>query len=157
MLTLALIIVGLAGFMTLAMRRAPLWQWAVGAALVALLGQFGWNGGLSISTNLVGWLLAFVPAIIFGLLAITGVRRAVVATPAYGLVVKHLTQYLITHSYDLQRFRRKALHQTEKLIHNYTSPWDKIRRHGQKRPTKIIEKKKQSTESHIYYSTNNNI
>ena len=86
MLTLALTIVGLAGFMTLAMRRAPLWQWAVGAALVALLGQLGWNGGLSISANLVGWLLAFVPAIIFGLLAITGVRRAVVATPAYGLV-----------------------------------------------------------------------
>ena len=33
MLTLALIIAGLAGFMALAMRRAPLWQWAVAPGL----------------------------------------------------------------------------------------------------------------------------
>ena len=37
MLTLIVVLIGLAGFMTLAMRRAPLWQWAVGFAVLGVL------------------------------------------------------------------------------------------------------------------------
>ena len=87
MLALAVILIGVAGFLTLSMRRAPLWQWAVGMAVLAVLSRFGWDGvTFGIYTDLPGWLLALLPAIVFGLLSITPIRRLAVATPAYGLV-----------------------------------------------------------------------
>ena len=43
-MTLAVIVIGIAGFLTLAMRRAPLWQWALGLAVLGFLTRFGWDG-----------------------------------------------------------------------------------------------------------------
>ena len=87
MLTLALVLIGLAGFAVLAMRRAPLWQWALGAALLGALTRFGWDGtDFGLFTDTLGWVFALLPGIILGLLAITPVRRALIAAPAYKLV-----------------------------------------------------------------------
>ena len=37
MLTWLVVLIGIAAFLTLAMRRAPLWQWAIAALVVGLL------------------------------------------------------------------------------------------------------------------------
>jgi acyl-CoA dehydrogenase len=86
MLTLLVVLIGIAAFLTLAMRRAPLWQWALAAAVVGLLSRVVTTPELGI--DLFSWwtLVALLPAIVFGLLAIVPVRRAVLIGPAYGLV-----------------------------------------------------------------------
>ena len=89
MLALVVIIIGIVGFFVLAMRRAPLWQWAVGALVLGILTRLGWTADgatFGIFTDITGWVLALLPAVILGLLSITAIRRAVLAAPAYRLV-----------------------------------------------------------------------
>ncbi len=83
MLTLAVIVIGVIAFFALAMRRAPLWQWAVGALVIGLLTRIGIDG---VHTDGLGWFFALLPAVVLGLLSLTPVRRVAVAVPAYGLV-----------------------------------------------------------------------
>ncbi|HQZ13802.1 MAG TPA: acyl-CoA dehydrogenase [Devosia sp.] len=83
-MVLALIALGLVAFGFLAMRRAPLWQWAMAAAVVGVLGRILALGGFA--GGLFGWLLALVPAIILGLFAIPLLRRLALTGPAYGMV-----------------------------------------------------------------------
>jgi acyl-CoA dehydrogenase len=85
-LVLALIALGLIAFGFLAMRRAPLWQWAVAAAVIGILSRVSVDNGLWLYTDVLGWVLALLPAIVLGLFAIPQVRRAVLTGPAYGLV-----------------------------------------------------------------------
>src|SRR3569623_1809724 len=83
---LAVVLIGIAGFFLLAMRRAPLWQWAVGALILGLLSRVTFDAGI-VWSLLSGWtIVALIPAIVLGLLSVTAIRRAVVARPAYGLV-----------------------------------------------------------------------
>jgi acyl-CoA dehydrogenase len=86
LLTLALVLIGIAAFLTLAMRRAPLWQWAVVALVVGLLSRVVTTPALAIDLISWGTLIALIPALIFGLLCIIAIRRAVITGPAYGLV-----------------------------------------------------------------------
>src|SRR3569623_618002 len=86
---LAVVVIGIIGFFVLAMRRAPLWQWAVGALVLGLLSRFGWSGDgqtFGIFTDTVGCIFALLPAVILVLLSVTAIRRVVVTAPAYGLV-----------------------------------------------------------------------
>ena len=86
-MTLALIAIGIVGFAVLSMRRAPLWQWAVAAAVLGVLTRFGVDAdGLGIHVDLPGWIGALLPAAVLGLLVIPEVRRLVLATPVYGAV-----------------------------------------------------------------------
>ena len=90
-LALAIVILGIIGFAALALRRAPLWQWAAVALLIGLLTRFGFDeAGLAMHVDAPGWVLALLPGVLLGLLAIPGVRRALVAAPAYSLVRKIL-------------------------------------------------------------------
>ena len=86
MLTLALVVIGVAGALTLAMRRAPLWQWALLALLLALLSRVVTAPELAIDLVSPWTLLALVPAVVLGLLCIAPLRRLAVTGPAYGLV-----------------------------------------------------------------------
>ena len=87
----AIIVLGLVGSATLAMRRAPLWQWAILVAVLGALMRIVWNeAGLWLATDLVGWILALLPGAILGLLAIPALRRLLATGPAYGLVKKIL-------------------------------------------------------------------
>ncbi|HZY49060.1 MAG TPA: acyl-CoA dehydrogenase [Devosia sp.] len=89
MLALVVIIIGIVGFFVLAMRRAPLWQWAVGALVLGILTRLGWTADgatFGIFTDITGWVLALLPAVILGLLSVTAIRRPVLAAPAYRLV-----------------------------------------------------------------------
>jgi len=83
---LVVVLIGVVGVLTLAMRRAPLWQWALLALVVALLSRVVTAPGLAI--DLFSWwtLVALLPAIVLGLLCITPIRRAALTGPAYGLV-----------------------------------------------------------------------
>jgi acyl-CoA dehydrogenase len=87
----AVVVLGLVGSATLAMRRAPLWQWAILVGLLGALTRLIWNeAGLWLATDLVGWVLALLPGAILALLAIPVLRRLLVTGPAYGLVKKIL-------------------------------------------------------------------
>jgi len=83
---LAVIVIGIAGFFVLAMRRAPLWQWAVGALILALISRISLDGGLWLVLLSPWTIVALVPAIVLGLLSVPAIRRVLVAAPAYGLV-----------------------------------------------------------------------
>lgn len=85
-MTLIVVLIGIAGFLTLAMRRAPLAVWALLALIVGLLSRVVTTPALA--TDLLSWwtLVALTPAIVFALLAVTPIRRAAVTGPAYGLV-----------------------------------------------------------------------
>jgi acyl-CoA dehydrogenase len=86
-LALVIIVIGIAGFLTLAMRRAPLWQWALGALVLGALTRLGWEGPtFGIYADLGGWILALLPAVILGLLAVTPIRRLVLTAPVYAMV-----------------------------------------------------------------------
>ena len=86
MVALAVILIGIAGFFVLAMRRAPLWQWAVGALILAILSRVSLDGGLWLVILSPWTVVALIPAIVLGLLSVTAIRRVVIAAPAYGLV-----------------------------------------------------------------------
>jgi len=83
---LAVLVIGIAGFFVLAMRRAPLWQWAVGALILAIISRISLDGGLWLVVLSPWTVVALVPAIVLGLLSVTAIRRVLVAAPAYGLV-----------------------------------------------------------------------
>jgi acyl-CoA dehydrogenase len=72
----------------LAMRQAPLWAWALAAAIAA----FVWStGALSdeADTDVASWLL-WIPAVILGLLSIPPLRRALIVKPVFGTIKKIL-------------------------------------------------------------------
>jgi acyl-CoA dehydrogenase len=82
----ALFALGLVAFGVLAMRRAPLWQWATAAAVIGALSRVSVEDGLWLHTGTVGWIVALLPAAILGLLAIPQLRRLALIGPIYGKV-----------------------------------------------------------------------
>jgi acyl-CoA dehydrogenase len=84
-MTLILIIVALIAFATLAMRQAPLWQWAGAALVLGLLSRIGW-GGAPFAADLPGLIEVFLPGVVLAVLAIPAVRRAAISAPVYRIV-----------------------------------------------------------------------
>lgn len=82
----ALLILSIVAFAVLAMRRAPLWQWAVAALVVGVLTRISTDNGLWLMTDVLGWVLALLPAAILGALSLAPVRKLILTGPAYGLV-----------------------------------------------------------------------
>lgn len=84
---LALIVVGVVAFAVLSMRRAPLWQWALAVAVLAVLSRFGVDAdGLGIHVDLPGWIGALLPAAVLALMLVPQVRQLLVTTPVYRAV-----------------------------------------------------------------------
>lgn len=70
----------------LAMHRAPLWAWALSAAIAALAWQSGVLEG-DVSRPGTGLaLLAWIPAIILGLLSVPSIRRTWVVAPTFRVI-----------------------------------------------------------------------
>lgn len=90
-MTLVLIVVGILALATLAMRRAPLWQWALAIAVLGALTRIVIDaGGMWLATDAVGWFFALLPGILLGLLALPPIRQLVFSGPVYGMVKKIL-------------------------------------------------------------------
>jgi acyl-CoA dehydrogenase len=79
----AVILLGLLAFAVLALREAPIWQWALAALVLGLLTRIGLDG---VATDWGGLVLALLPAAILGLLSIKPVRKAVLMNGAYRAV-----------------------------------------------------------------------
>ena len=80
-----------AAMFVLAMRREPLSMWALWAAAIAFLAQFGvFSGHLHGPGMSAMNLLAFVPAAVLGLLSFRSIRRAVITRPAFKAVQRVL-------------------------------------------------------------------
>ncbi|MBK8085563.1 MAG: acyl-CoA dehydrogenase [Devosia sp.] len=87
---IALLVISVVATLVLAMRRAPLWQWAVGALLIGVLSRVSLDGGLWLMTDPPGWIGALLPAAVLGLFTLTAVRRAAITGPAYTMVKRIL-------------------------------------------------------------------
>jgi acyl-CoA dehydrogenase len=75
-----------AGIVALGMYKAPLWAWALGAVAAAIVWQSGVSGTVSDpSPGLIGYLFWLI-AIVFGLLAVPAVRRAVLIAPVFKFI-----------------------------------------------------------------------
>ena len=85
-MVLALIVLSIVAFLVLAIRQSPLWQWALAAAAIGVLAMIRPDDGLTLSTSIVGWIFALLPAAILGLLALPAIRQMVLTGPAYSMV-----------------------------------------------------------------------
>ncbi len=75
-----------AGIVALGMYKAPLWAWALGAVAAAIVWQSGVSGTVSDpSPGLIGYLFWLI-AIVFGLLAVPAIRRAVLIAPVFKFI-----------------------------------------------------------------------
>jgi acyl-CoA dehydrogenase len=82
-MSIALSGIAILAFCALAMRRSPLWQWALAALVIGILSRIDPSNGLAPDF----WLfLALAPAIILGLLSLAPIRQAAITGPVYGLV-----------------------------------------------------------------------
>ncbi|MFZ1107204.1 MAG: acyl-CoA dehydrogenase [Rhodomicrobium sp.] len=80
-----------AAMFALAIRREPLWAWAIWFAGVALIWDLGLFGGNLHGPSLSAVdLIAFVPAIVFGLLSWRPIRRVAITGPAFKTVKRVL-------------------------------------------------------------------
>jgi len=83
------VIAGLVGFATLAMRRAPVWQWAALWVVLALLNLVILDPFALVVNDPFRWLLV-VPGLILGLFALKPFRKLVLTGPAYAMVKRIL-------------------------------------------------------------------
>ncbi len=91
MITLIFILVCLAAVIALAIQRPPLWAWAVLVAAITLLAQTGlpW-GELSAPLGSFWAVVAWLPAVVLGLLSYKSIRQRVVTRPAFKIVKRIL-------------------------------------------------------------------
>jgi acyl-CoA dehydrogenase len=91
MFGILLALLTLAAIFALAIRREPLWTWAVLAALLTLAIKLGlFAGTLHAPSFTASALLGWLPAILLGLLSWRPVRRLAVTRPAFGMVKRIL-------------------------------------------------------------------
>lgn len=79
---LVFVLLVLAGALALAMRQAPVWVWAAAAALATYLGQSEFLLGSQGPPGVLG-LIAWLPAVVLGLLSIPALRRHALIEPTF--------------------------------------------------------------------------
>ena len=80
-----------AAMFVLAIRCEPLWMWALWAAAIAFVAQFGVFSGAFHGPHMsASDLLAFLPAIVLGLLSLRPIRRAAITRPAFKIMQRVL-------------------------------------------------------------------
>lgn len=91
-----------AGVVALGMYKAPLWAWALGALVAAIIWQSGIRGTLTDPTpGLIGYLF-WLTAIVFGLLAVPAIRRAALIGPAFKFIKGMMPKISDTESQALE-------------------------------------------------------
>jgi acyl-CoA dehydrogenase len=85
-MALALIIIGIVAFCVLAVRQAPLWQWAVATLVFGALTLLRPDEGLAFSSSALLWLIALLPGLVLLALSVPAIRQAAVTGPAYKMV-----------------------------------------------------------------------
>jgi acyl-CoA dehydrogenase len=87
----------------LAMNRAPLWAWAVAAAAATFLVHNGFADGTFTAAGYSVWsVLAFVPAVVLGLLSADTIRRSVLVAPMFGALRRMLPKVSDTEQQALE-------------------------------------------------------
>jgi acyl-CoA dehydrogenase len=84
-----LVLIGLTGFATLAVRRAPVWQWAALWVVLALLNLVILEPFALVIADPFRWLLV-VPGLILAVFALKPVRKLILTGPAYAMVKRIL-------------------------------------------------------------------
>lgn len=125
MITFLLVLLCIGAAMALAMRRTPLWSWAVLAAVITLLIQTGLPWGelglpLDSFAKLIGWL----PAVVLGLLSYQPIRRQVVTAPMFRIIKKLLPPVSETEKEALEA----GTVGFDAELFSGTPDWDKLRR-----------------------------
>ena len=94
----------IAAFLTLGMRKAPMWAWAVAVALLTYIWRWNLLGGgvAGPGPSLIGTLIAYLPALGLAALSVPAIRRAAIVAPAYGMVQKILPKVSDTEAQALE-------------------------------------------------------
>jgi acyl-CoA dehydrogenase len=100
MATIVFLALGVAAFLALGMRKAPLWAWALAAGLLTYLWQSGLLHGTESSSGVLAW-LGWAPTIVLGLLSIPSLRRQFVVAPAFAMVKQILPKVSDTEAQAL--------------------------------------------------------
>jgi len=112
------------GMFALAMRRGQLIHWAGFAAVAALLWQSGlFHGSFGWPVLSIGTLILLLPAVVFGVLSNTGLRKQILSGPAYEVVRKVLPKVSDT---EQQALDAGTLGFDAELFSG-TPDWDKLR------------------------------
>ena len=87
MATFVFILLCLAAFLALGMRKAPMWLWAAAAGLLTLVWRSGvLHGGPPSAPGLLSFVFGWLPFGVLAALAVPQIRRALITAPAYGMV-----------------------------------------------------------------------
>ncbi len=91
MITLIFVVLSLVALGALAIQRSPLWAWALVIAGITLLAQTGlpWGVFEPPFASIGSW-IAWVPAIVLGLVSVRAIRQQVVTRPAFKIVKRIL-------------------------------------------------------------------
>ncbi|MEQ1672826.1 MAG: acyl-CoA dehydrogenase, partial [Hyphomicrobium sp.] len=100
MATFVLLLLCAAAFLTLGMRRAPMWAWALASAALLYLWQSGLLHGDAPSSGLLSW-VAWLPVAALAALAVPSLRRQFVVAPAFAMVQKILPKVSDTEAQAL--------------------------------------------------------
>ena len=97
------LLIGIGVLFLLAMRRAPLWAWSAGIAVLVLAWQWGFFQGAATAPELTLWkALAWLPVIALAALSVPGVRKTAITGPAYDTVRKILPKVSDTEQQALE-------------------------------------------------------
>jgi acyl-CoA dehydrogenase len=87
MATIVFLALVVAAFLTLGMRKAPLWAWAAAVGALTYIWQTGLlSGGANGPSSFILSALAWLPFVVLALLAVPSLRRQFIVAPAFAMV-----------------------------------------------------------------------
>jgi acyl-CoA dehydrogenase len=102
MATIVFLALVVAAFLTLGMRKAPLWAWAAAVGALTYIWQTGLlSGGANGPSSFILSALAWLPFVVLALLAVPSLRRQFIVAPAFAMVKKILPKVSDTEAQAL--------------------------------------------------------
>ncbi len=118
------VIIAIAAVFIVAMRRLPLMAWAIASAFLVGAWQFGlFQGQVAPPELSLAKLLAWLPALLFVLLSLAGLRQAALTGPAYAMVRRILPSVSDTEQQALEAGTTGF----DAELFSGTPDWDKLR------------------------------
>lgn len=102
MATLVLLLLFVAAFLTIGIRKAPLWAWALAVGALTWLGQSGLLSGTSDEPGGILSLIAWLPFVALALLSVPAILRKAVIEPTFAMVQKILPKVSDTEAQALE-------------------------------------------------------
>ena len=100
MATIVFLALVIAAFLTLGMRKAPLWAWALTLGALTYIAQSGWLTGEGPASGFLSY-LAWLPTLALAALSVPAIKRQFVVAPTFAMVQKILPKVSDTEAQAL--------------------------------------------------------